>query len=277
MGTGKRPIIEAERVRVTYGAPRGQPEVVAIESLSFSVQAGDFVAVIGGSGAGKTTLLRSLTGFVRPSAGRLVVNGCDVARARPGQLHGLRREVAMVAQHFNLVERASALDNVLIGRLGQVGTLPSLLGWFPRRDRRLASATLGELGLARRALQRADRLSGGERQRVAIARALVQQPRLVLADEPAASLDISLARLVLDSLRRLNREHGVTVLVNLHDLDLAKAYAARILALRGGRLVLDGTPAQLTGALQQEIYHGADPDADTSEGRPPWRMAEAAD
>jgi phosphonate transport system ATP-binding protein len=275
MGSGRRPMIEAQDLRVTYPSPRGRPAVAALDGLSFAVQEGEFVAVIGPSGAGKTTLLRSLTGFVRPSAGRLVVSGCDVAQARTAQLRRLRREVATISQQFDLVERASALDNVLIGRLGQIATLPSLFGWFPTCDRRLAWAALAELGLAPRALERADRLSGGERQRVAIARALVQRPRLVLADEPAASLDVALTRLVLDILRRLNREHGVSVVVNLHDLDLARSYAARVLALRDGRLVLDGTIHRLTGALQQEIYHGGALDAERSTSA--GRLAEAAD
>jgi phosphonate transport system ATP-binding protein len=275
MASDERPMIEAQCLRVTYPSPRGRPPVAALDGLSFAVQEGEFVAVIGPSGAGKTTLLRSLTGFVRPGAGRLVVSGCDLAQARTRQLRRLRREVAAISQHFDLVERASALDNVLIGRLGHLATLPSLLGWFRACDRRLAWAALAELGLAPRALERADRLSGGERQRVAIARALVQRPRLVLADEPAASLDIALTRLVLDILRRLNREHGVTVVVNLHDLDLARSYAARILALRAGQLVLDGTVDRLTRALQQEIYHGSAPDAERS--TPAGRLAEAAE
>lgn len=250
-----RPVIMADGLCVAYPDRARKPTPAALDNLSLTVAAGAFVAVIGRSGAGKTTLLRTLTGFVRPSAGRLTVNGLDVAGARGAHLRRLRRETATIYQHFNLVERSSVLDNVLIGRLGYVGTLRSLLGWFPERDRRLAYETLCEFGLGDRATQRADKLSGGERQRVAIARALVQQPRLVLADEPAASLDVSLTRVVLETLRTLNREQGLTVVVNLHDLTLARAYADRILALREGRLVFDGSPASLTRAVQKEIYH----------------------
>jgi phosphonate transport system ATP-binding protein len=156
-----------------------------------------------------------------------------------------------------------------------VGTLRSLLGWFPKYDRDLAYATLWEFGLADRALQRADRLSGGERQRVAIARALTQRPKLVLADEPAASLDISLTRFVLETLHGLNRDQGLTVVVNLHNLHLARTYASRILALRDGCLVFDGTPAQLTDAIQQEVYHGRDSTADI-EAREEWPARRSA-
>jgi phosphonate transport system ATP-binding protein len=231
-----QPIVRAEDLSVTYGALSGQLAVAALRSLSFSVQAGEFVAIIGRSGAGKTTLLRCLTGFVRPSAGRLIVNGLDVATARAGQLYRLRREVATVSQQLNLVERASALDNVLFGRLGYVGTLPSLLGWFPKRERRLAYATLAELGLAGRALQRADRLSGGERQRVAIARALVNRPELLLADEPTGNLDGDSATRVIELLESVRHDHGCTLVLVTHHRELA-ARADLHVALDRGRLV----------------------------------------
>jgi phosphonate transport system ATP-binding protein len=250
------PIITAKDLHVGYTVPPGQPPVSALNGVSFDITPGEFVAVIGQSGAGKTTLLRCLTGFVRPPAGSLVVAGVDVGQARAAELRRLRRETATVSQHFGLIERASALDNVLVGRLGYVGTLRSLISWFPKPDRDLAYSTLCDFGLADRALQRVDRLSGGERQRVAIARALVQRPRLVLADEPAASLDISLTLFVLETLRRLNREQNLTVVTNLHNLRLARTYASRIIALREGISVFDGPPAQLTDTIQREIYHG---------------------
>jgi phosphonate transport system ATP-binding protein len=251
----ERPIVEARDLVVTYTA------IPALDHLSLDVRSGEFVAVIGPSGAGKTTLLRCITGFVRPRGGVLRVCGVDVTRARGRALRELRRRVATVHQAYHLVERASAFDNALMGRLGAVPTLPSLLGWFPESDRRLTFSTLAELGLAERALQRVDTLSGGERQRVAVARALVQQPTLVLADEPAASLDVSLTRQVLETLRALNRDRGVTVIVNLHDLGLARTHADRILALRAGRLVFDGLPERLGDAIEEEIYRAADPRA----------------
>lgn len=256
MDIGASPIISARDLRVRFAVPSGQPPVSALNGVSFDVTPGEFLAVIGQSGAGKTTLLRCLTGFVRPNWGGLIVAGVDVTRASASELKRLRRETATVSQHFGLVERASALDNVLVGRLGYVGTLRSLAGWFPKSDRDLAYATLYEFGLGERALRRVDQLSGGERQRVAIARALVQRPRLVLADEPAASLDISLTLFVLDTLRRLNREHNLTVVTNLHNLHLARTYASRIIALRHGVPIFDGPPAQLSDIIQREIYHG---------------------
>jgi len=260
-----RALIAAEGLSVSYDSPAHGHALVALEQVSFRIAPGEFVAVIGSSGGGKTTLLRCLTGFVRPRQGRLRVAGQELAHANQKQLRRLRRDTAMIPQHFGLVERLSALDNVLVGRLGYVSTLPSLLNWFSAADRELAYATLSEVGLAERALTRVDRLSGGERQRVAIARALVQRPHIMLADEPAASLDISLTRLVLETLRTLKRDWGLTVVCSLHDLSLARTYAERILALRNGRLVFDGPPAGLTEAVQREVYdaqnHGTDHDA----------------
>jgi phosphonate transport system ATP-binding protein len=254
----EHPVVAADRLEVRYRASSG--DVLALDGLSFAVPAGQMVAVIGKSGAGKSTLLRCLTGFVKPTSGRLAVDGVEVAGAGGRALRRLRRRVAVVPQSYNLVERATALDNVLFGRLGHIAGWRSLLGLFPRSDVARASSALADLGLAERARQRVDSLSGGERQRVAIARALVQEPALVLADEPAASLDVSLTRLVLDTLAALNRERGVTILVNLHDLALARQYAGRILALRNGRLVFDGAPRELTPAAEQEIYDGAHPE-----------------
>jgi phosphonate transport system ATP-binding protein len=254
----EHPVVAADRLEVRYRASSG--DVLALDGLSFAVPAGQMVAVIGKSGAGKSTLLRCLTGFVKPTSGRLAVDGVEVAGAGGRALRRLRRRVAVVPQSYNLVERATALDNVLFGRLGHIAGWRSLLGLFPRSDVARASSALADLGLAERARQRVDSLSGGERQRVAIARALVQEPALVLADEPAASLDVSLTRLVLDTLTALNCERGVTILVNLHDLALARQYAGRILALRNGRLVFDGAPRELTPAAEQEIYDGAHPE-----------------
>lgn len=275
MTDGASPLVQARNLQVSYAVPPGQPRISALNGVSFDVAPGEFVAVIGQSGAGKTTLLRCLSGFVRPNAGSLEVAGMDVGRARSGELRRLRRETATVSQHFGLIERASALDNVLVGRLGYVSTMRSLVAWFPKRDRDLAYVTLCDFGLADRALQRVDRLSGGERQRVAIARALVQRPRMVLADEPAASLDISLTRFVLETLHGLNREQGLTVVANLHNLHLARSYASRIIALRRGRVVFDGAPARLTRAIQWEIYDDGRSGSDIGADDEPDRLAAA--
>lgn len=272
--SGVEPAVVACGLRAGYG--RLPHHLAALDGLDFDVPAGQFVAIIGPSGAGKTTLMRCLTGFVSPSAGRLVVDGVDIGRAGRRALRRLRRSVATVAQSYNLVERSSALDNVLFGRLGHIPTWRSLLGLFPASDVTGAISALQELGLADHAHQRVDQLSGGERQRVAIARALVQESRIVLADEPAASLDVSLTRLVLDALTSLNREYGLTVIVNLHDLDLARSYAARILALRHGQLVFDGAPRELDGAMEKEIYRDRPPTFQTLVAEPETNLRPAA-
>lgn len=264
------PLVEVKELHVSHPArSRARKPIRALKGVTFSVMPGEFLAIIGRSGAGKTTLLRSISGFVRPDSGRLVVNGFDMQTATTRELYRLRRSVATIYQGFNLVERASAFENALYGRLGATGTLHSLVGLFKDEDRARAFDALQKLGLAERAYQRVDRLSGGERQRVAIARALVQQPRIVLADEPAASLDISLTRFVLDTLRRQSVEQGMTVLVNLHNLDLATEYATRILALRAGGLMFDGPARDLTPTVQEAIYRGDESrasDAGTPQG-----------
>jgi phosphonate transport system ATP-binding protein len=272
-------IIESAGLEVSFQR-HGQPPVTALRNLDFSVREGEFVAVIGSSGAGKTTLLRCLTGFVCPSHGELVVDSTNTRRACRSELYRLRRRVATIYQHFNLVERASALQNVLHGRLGHVGFLRGFLGFFSHQDRDLAYRTLAGLGLGDRALQRVDQLSGGERQRVAIARALVQEPRIVLADEPAASLDVSLTRQVIETLSDLHSELGLTVVVNMHDLDLARTCATRIVGLRHGVKVFDGAPAQLSEEVLEKIYvssrTGGEPADDTAPESPePTRLIAA--
>jgi phosphonate transport system ATP-binding protein len=253
--TSKKKIIEAEQLEIVYPKRKGLDTPPALKDFSLTVEEGEFIAVIGKSGAGKTTFLRSLTGFVRPSVGRLVVNNIDVMHANKKEIYDLRRNVATIYQSFNLVERMSALENVLCGRLGYIGNIRGLLGLFPKKDKEFAYRTLVDLGLEERVHYRVDQLSGGERQRVAIARALVQQPQIVLADEPAASLDISLTKFVLNTLKDLNEQNGLTVLVNLHDIELAKMYATRIIALQKGRLVFDGEPEKLTDDLLEVIYN----------------------
>ncbi|WP_307331904.1 phosphonate ABC transporter ATP-binding protein [Evansella vedderi] len=248
-------MIKAEQLEIVYPKRKGSETTPALQDISLTVEEEEFIAVIGKSGAGKTTFLRSLTGFVRPSAGKLVVNDIDVMRTSKKKIYELRRNVATIYQSFNLVERMTALDNALCGRLGYIGNIRGLLGLFPKKDKEFAYRTLVDLGLEDRVHYRVDQLSGGERQRVAIARALVQQPQIVLADEPAASLDISLTKFVLNTLKDLNKQNGLTVLVNLHDIELAKMYATRIIALQRGRIVFDGEPEKLTEDLLEVIYN----------------------
>jgi phosphonate transport system ATP-binding protein len=214
---------------------------------------GQFVCVIGPSGSGKSTLLRCLNRLIDPSAGRVLLDGTDLTHARGAELRIARRRMAMVFQQFNLVRRSTVLKNVLTGRLGhQAGW--RLLPTFSRADRELAWRSLQRLEIEDKALARADSLSGGQQQRVAIARALAQQPEIILADEPVASLDPETALVVMDYLRDLNRRDGITLVCSIHHLELAKRYADRIVAMRRGQVVYDGAPSALDDAAYRKIY-----------------------
>jgi phosphonate transport system ATP-binding protein len=230
------------------------PAVVALDGVDLTVDAGEFVVILGKSGSGKTTLLRALNRLVEPTAGRVRVAGREVTGADPPLLRAARRQIGMIFQQFNLVRRASVLDNVLAGRLGWVPALPSLLGRFPDEDRALALDCLRQVGLAALAGRRADTLSGGEQQRVAIARALAQTPAVVLADEPTASLDPALTSEIMGILRRINAERGLTLVVSQHELPTALAYGSRIVGLRRGRVSFDGPPPAVTPAVVDAIY-----------------------
>jgi phosphonate transport system ATP-binding protein len=235
------------------------PRVVAVDGIDLVVRPGEFVVILGPSGAGKTTLLRALNRLVEPSAGRIRVAEHDVTGATGAGLRAVRRQIGMIFQQFNLVRRLTVLENVLTGRLGWVPVAPSLLGRFPASDRALALDCLGQVGLADHAARRADTLSGGEQQRVAIARALAQSPAVVLADEPTASLDPQLTSSIMDILRRINGDRGLTLVVSQHQLETALAYATRIVALRRGRLVFDGPPPAVTPAVVDAIYGESPP------------------
>ena len=232
--------------------------VTAVDGVSLRVPEGQMVGIIGRSGAGKSTLLRMVNRLVEPSAGRVVHAGRDVTALRGAALRGWRADCAMVFQQFNLVGRLDVLTNVLVGRLGRrrgaLGLVTGLLKRFTAEERAMAVRALARFDLDGIALQRADTLSGGQQQRVALCRALLQQPKLVLADEPIASLDPRNARLVMDALRQVNREDGMTVLTNLHHLDTARAYCDRIVAMQAGRIMFDGPPAELTPTRVREIY-----------------------
>jgi phosphonate transport system ATP-binding protein len=230
------------------------PAVVAVDGVDLVVQPGEFVVVLGRSGAGKTTLLRAINRLVEPTAGVVRVAGRTVTGADAAGLRAARRQIGMVFQQFNLVRRASVLDNVLAGRLGYVPVLPSLLGRFPADDRAGALACLDQVGLAHLADRRADTLSGGEQQRVAIARALAQAPAVILADEPTASLDPALTADIMGLLRAINVERGLTLVVSQHQLPTALAYASRIVGVRRGRVAFDGPPAAVTPSVADAIY-----------------------
>ena len=226
----------------------------ALDGVSLTVQRGEFVCVIGPSGSGKSTLLRAINRLLEPSAGRVLLDGQELTRLRGADLRRARRRMGMIFQQFNLVRRSTVLKNVLNGRLGHQEGPSTFLPAFSEEDRRLAWSSLARLEIADKAVVRADRLSGGQQQRVAIARALAQQPEIMLADEPIASLDPETAVVVLDYLRDINRTEGITLLCSIHHFELAKRYADRILAMRQGKLVYDGAPAELDEAAYRRIY-----------------------
>ena len=229
---------------------------VALDGVTLEVEAGEFIALIGSSGAGKSTFLRCLNGLVTPTAGLVSVDGRPVTGASRKGLRGVRAGVGFVFQQFNLLKRLSVLENVLVGTLSRVDMWRSLLGRFPDRELERARRTLSRVGLAGLDDRRADTLSGGQQQRVAIARALVQEPRVLLADEPMSSLDPASSRSVMELLHDINRQDGLTVIASLHVLDLAVTYGRRIVGLRAGRVVHDGSPAGLTQAAAEAIFGG---------------------
>lgn len=226
----------------------------AVDQATFSVERGGFIGVIGRSGAGKSTLLRSINRLVEPTEGRVMFEGIDVTALKGNDLRRWRARSAMIFQQFNLVGRLDVLSNVLMGRLAEVPTWRSLLQIWPDSDKAIAISALEQFDMMSVAAQRADSLSGGQQQRVAIARALVQEPDIILADEPIASLDPRNTRIVMDALLRINKHFGITVICNLHSLDLARTYCDRLLGMSAGRIVFDGTPATLTDQIARELY-----------------------
>jgi phosphonate transport system ATP-binding protein len=242
-------MIEVRELRKVF--PNGHE---ALKNISFSVPAGQVVAIIGRSGAGKSTLLRCLNGILPVTSGTIVIRDVDITAAPPQQRMLLRRRIGFVYQDYNLVERSRVFRNVISGRLGQMSPLLSVLGIYPRADRVAALTCLDRVQLLHKADQRADRLSGGEKQRVAIARALAQDPWLILADEPVASLDPELAREVLDFLRRAAVEAGLPVLVNIHDVALAQEYSDRVIGIAEGLVEFDGPPSLLTQEVLRRVY-----------------------
>ncbi|MGD9914005.1 MAG: phosphonate ABC transporter ATP-binding protein [Rhizobiaceae bacterium] len=237
----------------------------AVDHVAIDIPQGQMVGIIGRSGAGKSTLLRMINRLIDPSQGSIVFEGQEVSRLRGPALRRWQRDCAMIFQQFNLVPRLDVLTNVLLGRLNHRNTLLNLFGVFSREERAEAIAALERLDIAQTALQRAGTLSGGQQQRVAIARALMQKPRVILADEPIASLDPLNAKVVMESLRDINLRDGITVVVNLHTLDTARAYCTRVVGMAAGRVVFDGPSENLNREAVRTVY-GADGDgSDISE------------
>jgi phosphonate transport system ATP-binding protein len=226
---------------------------VGLKDVSFTVNDGEFLVIIGLSGSGKSTLLRCINRLIDPTEGRIILDDADVTKASPTELRHLRRHIGMVFQQFNLVKRSSVITNVLSGRLGYANPMMSLIGIWPKADRDRAIQALKRVGIADKANVRADTLSGGQQQRVGIARSLMQEPKLILADEPVASLDPVLSHSILKYLEQLNKE-GITVLCSLHFLDLVHRYATRVIALKDGEKVFEGLPSEINRSKFKEIY-----------------------
>ena len=239
---------------------------VAVDAASFGVARGEMIAVIGPSGAGKSTLLRLLNRLVAPTSGAILFEDRDVAALSGRRLRAWRARCAMIFQQFGLVKRSDVITNVLLGRLNAKPTWQTIPGIFTAAERAQALSLLARFGVENLALQRADTLSGGQQQRVAIAKALMQNPQIILADEPIASLDPKSSRQVMDALRRVNREDGLTVICNLHNVEIAREFCDRIIAMRDGRVVFDGPPGDLSAEDAREVYGmdaAHDPEAET--------------
>lgn len=226
---------------------------VALKDVSFQVPDGEFMAVIGLSGSGKSTLLRCINRLIDPTEGEILWDGVDIAQLKGEDLRNVRRKIGMVFQHFNLVKRSSVITNVLAGRLGYSSSWRSVVGRFSADDIQRAKQALERMGITSQAHKRADELSGGQQQRVGIARALMQEPKMILADEPVASLDPVLAHSILQHLERLNKEDKITVLCSLHYLDLVQRYGTRVIGLRSGELVYEGTREDIRKMTDEEF------------------------
>jgi phosphonate transport system ATP-binding protein len=242
------PVLILKAVSKSFGVKK------ALDAVSLDVEPGQFVSVIGPSGAGKSTLLRCINRLSDPDQGEILFEGRNVLKYRGRDLRAWRAKAAMIFQQFNLVPRLDVVTNVLLGRLAHRPVWPSLFKSFTVAERAMAIAILDRLNLAEAAFQRAETLSGGQQQRVAIARALMQEPALMLADEPVASLDPANAEAVLDTLKAIAREDRIPVLCNIHALDMARAYSDRIVAMRNGRIVFDGPPGALTPEAAETVY-----------------------
>jgi phosphonate transport system ATP-binding protein len=230
------------------------PDTLALDNCTVTIAPGEFVIVIGPSGSGKSTLLRCINHLVSPTSGQVIVDGLEVTAATAEQLRQARRAVGMIFQQFNLIKRATVKENVLAGRLGYAHPIASLLGYFGAADQAIAEECLRQVNLLELADRRADTLSGGQQQRVAIARALAQRPKVILADEPTASLDPKLTRVIMDILKEINVRQGMTLMVSQHLIDVALMYGSRLIGLQRGRIVFDGPPQALTQAIIRQIY-----------------------
>ncbi|WP_175640474.1 phosphonate ABC transporter ATP-binding protein [Metabacillus schmidteae] len=243
------PLLTLNQLSKQYGQ-----DTKALSNVNFSVDEGEFVSVIGPSGAGKSTLLRCINRMVDASDGEIVFDNVDLLPLSKSKMRKARTKMGMIFQHYNLVNRLSVIENVLHGRLGHKSALTGMLGIYTEEEKRGAASILQTLGLSEQMYKRCDQLSGGQKQRVGIARALVQNPKLLLCDEPIASLDPNSSKIIMDHLRNISTSMGITVIVNLHQVDVAMRYSDRIIGVKKGEIVYDGSPDSLTTSQIHSIY-----------------------
>ena len=249
------PILEFQHVNKVYNN-----STKALDDVSFSVEKGEFVSIIGPSGAGKSTILRCINRLIDATDGNIIYDGDDILSLGKRDLRRVRTKTGMIFQHYSLVDRLSVIENVLHGRLGQKSAISGMLGSYSETEKEKAFSILNELGLAEQAYKRCDALSGGQKQRVGIARAIMQEPKLILCDEPIASLDPKASKTIMDHLSQINQKQKITCIVNLHQVEVAMKYSQRILGVSSGKIVFDGTPEELTKKKIHEIYQSSDSD-----------------
>jgi len=243
-------VLKIEKLSKTYDSGTH-----ALQDISLVIEPGEFVVVLGKSGSGKSTLLRCINRLVEPTSGRIFLNEKEITGASSSRLRELRKKIGMVFQQYNLVERFSVQTNVLSGKLASMSNIASLLNLFPETDVEKSRQVLNRLGLTGKDLERSDKLSGGQQQRVGLARALMQNPQLILADEPVSSLDPATSNQIMDLLAEFNEKDGMAVICNLHLPSLAKAYGSRIIVLSKGRIVYDGAPTHLSEDKLNSFYN----------------------
>lgn len=256
----KQPMIQLKDVTKIY--PNG---VKGLKDVNLDIDKGEFVVVVGLSGAGKSTLLRSINRLQDISEGDILIDGKSITKAKGKDLRMIRRDIGMIFQSFNLVKRSSVLRNVLTGRVSYYPTWKTTFNLFTKEDKQKAYEALQRVDLADKVYTRADQLSGGQQQRVAIARVLTQDPKIILADEPTASLDPQTSRRVMHDLKMLNEEYGMTVVANLHSVDLAKEFGDRVIGVRAGEIVYDGKMSETSDVVFKDIYNGGNGQEDSDE------------
>ncbi|SHI20187.1 phosphonate transport system ATP-binding protein [Sporobacter termitidis DSM 10068] len=249
------PLLQIKNVSKTYNNVTR-----ALQDVSFSVEEGEVVSVIGPSGAGKSTLMRCINRLVDTSAGSVIFDGQDITGISKRELRHVRTKTGMIFQHYNLVDRLSVIANVLHGRLGQKSTLSGVVGYYSEREKENAFRIINKLGLSEQAYKPCNELSGGQKQRVGIARALMQEPKLLLCDEPIASLDPSSSKIIMDHLIDINETMNITVILNLHQVDVAVKYARRVIGITAGRVVYDGPSDALDKKTIHDIYQSGEGD-----------------